>query len=103
MFETGKDTLTGGRLKRLESHLRPSGTFMLTYGDGVANVDIEQLVNFHRQHGKIATMTTVRPSARFGTMQFDGDQMMNSLKNHKMMLAGLMVVFLCLSQKFLII
>lgn len=74
MFETGKDTLTGGRLKRLESHLRPSGTFMLTYGDGVANVDIEQLVRFHRQHGKIATMTTVRPSARFGTMQFDGDR-----------------------------
>jgi glucose-1-phosphate cytidylyltransferase len=74
MLDTGADTLTGGRLKRLESLLRPSGTFMLTYGDGVANVDIEKLVRFHKQHGGVATMTAVRPTARFGTMTFDQDR-----------------------------
>jgi len=74
MFETGHETLTGGRLKRLESYLRPTGTFMLTYGDGVCNVDLSKLVAFHQSHGMIATMTTVRPSARFGTMEFDGQQ-----------------------------
>lgn len=71
MLDTGADTLTGGRLKRLESHLKDHGTFMLTYGDGVANVDIKALLNFHRQQGGIATMTAVRPSARFGTMTFE--------------------------------
>tara|TARA_X000000950_G_scaffold242730_1_gene297339 strand:- start:1618 stop:2415 length:798 start_codon:yes stop_codon:yes gene_type:complete len=74
MMDTGAETLTGGRLKRCESHLRPHGTFMLTYGDGVANIDVKAVVDFHRQHGKIATMTTVRPPARFGTMRFNGKQ-----------------------------
>jgi glucose-1-phosphate cytidylyltransferase len=74
LVDTGKDSLTGGRLHRLESLLKPHGTFMLTYGDGVCNVDIRKLVEFHRQHGKLATMTAVRPPARFGTMVFDGDR-----------------------------
>ena len=72
MYDTGVDTLTGGRLKRLEKYLRPHGTFMLTYGDGVADVDIHKLLAFHSAHGRLATMTSVRPSARFGTMSFDG-------------------------------
>ena len=74
LIETGHETLTGGRLHRLEPYIRKNGTFMLTYGDGVANVDISQLVSFHKAHGKLATMTAVRPPARFGTMMFDGDQ-----------------------------
>ncbi|RAP33974.1 glucose-1-phosphate cytidylyltransferase [Candidatus Marinamargulisbacteria bacterium SCGC AG-439-L15] len=74
LIETGKDTLTGGRLNRLEPQLKDSGTFMLTYGDGVSDVDIAALVAFHKRHGKLATMTAVRPPARFGTMVFDGDQ-----------------------------
>ena len=74
MIETGADTLTGGRLKRLESQLRPQGTFMLTYGDGVADVDISQVLSFHKQHGGIATMTAVRPGARFGSMSLDGSR-----------------------------
>lgn len=74
MLDTGSNTLTGGRLKRLESLLRYQGTFMLTYGDGVANLDINALLEFHRQHGMIATVTAVRPTARFGTMTFDQDR-----------------------------
>ena len=73
LIHTGDNSLTGGRLKRLESLLRPLGTFMLTYGDGVSDVDIEKLVQFHRSHGKIATVTAVRPAARFGAMKVSGD------------------------------
>ncbi len=72
MVETGYNTLTGGRLHRLEPLLRPHGTFMLTYGDGVSNIDINDLVRFHRQHGKLATVSAVRPSARFGRIVMDG-------------------------------
>lgn len=71
---TGKDTLTGGRLHRLEPYMRSKGTFMLTYGDGVANIDIRELLSFHQQHGKIATISAVHPPARFGTMKFEGIQ-----------------------------
>jgi glucose-1-phosphate cytidylyltransferase len=74
MVDTGLDTLTGGRLKRLERVLAPEGTFMLTYGDGVADIDLDGLLTFHRGHGKLATVTAVRPPGRFGTMQIDGDQ-----------------------------
>ena len=73
LIDTGRDTNTGGRLGRLRRWLG-DGTFMLTYGDGVSNVDIERLLDFHRAHGKIATITAVRPPARFGEMVFnDGD------------------------------
>jgi glucose-1-phosphate cytidylyltransferase len=74
MIDTGLDTLTGGRLKRLEPLLAPGGTFMLTYGDGVADIELDCLLAFHRRHGKLATVTAVRPPGRFGTMQLDGDQ-----------------------------
>jgi glucose-1-phosphate cytidylyltransferase len=68
MIETGADTMTGGRLLRLKPHLHSGGTFMLTYGDGVSDVDITALLSFHRSHGRVATVTAVRPSARFGGM-----------------------------------
>ena len=74
MCETGKNCMTGGRLHRLEPYLRSEGTFMLTYGDGLADVDIEDLVKFHHAHGKLATVTSVRPPARFGDIEFDGDR-----------------------------
>jgi glucose-1-phosphate cytidylyltransferase len=77
MIDTGDGTLTGGRLHRLEPHLRDNGTFMLTYGDGVADVNIAELYEFHKQHGRIATLTAVRPPARFGTMQFDGNRVID--------------------------
>lgn len=72
LVETGLDTLTGGRLKAMESALR-SGTFMVTYGDGVSNVNLGNLLGFHRSHGRLATVTAVRPPARFGAMTFAGD------------------------------
>jgi glucose-1-phosphate cytidylyltransferase len=73
LVDTGRDTNTGGRVGRLRPWLE-DGTFMLTYGDGVSNVDIGRLLDFHRSHGKIATITAVRPPARFGEMLFsDGD------------------------------
>jgi glucose-1-phosphate cytidylyltransferase len=68
LIGTGANTMTGGRLLRLKQHLQPHGTFMLTYGDGVSDVDVEKLLAFHRSHGKLATVTAVRPSARFGGM-----------------------------------
>ena len=74
MVDTGLETLTGGRLKRLADHLGNDGPFMLTYGDAVADVNIEKLLEFHRSHGRLATLTAVRPPARFGTMCFDGNR-----------------------------
>lgn len=73
LVETGVDTLTGGRLKRLAPYF-DNETFLMTWGDGVANVDIEKLIQFHRTHGKLATVTAVRPPARFGRLEMDGDQ-----------------------------
>ena len=72
LMETGAGTYTGGRLKRLEPWLK-DGTFMLTYGDGVSDVDLAELLRFHRKHGRLATLTAVRPPARFGGLVFDGD------------------------------
>lgn len=72
LIDTGPATNTGGRVKRLQSWLT-AGTFMVTYGDGVSNIDLKELLKFHRSHGKIATVTAVRPPARFGGLEFDGD------------------------------
>ena len=72
LIDTGQDTQTGGRLKRLEPWLR-DGTLMVTYGDGVSDIDLRDLLRFHRSHGRIATVTAVRPPSRFGGLIFDGD------------------------------
>lgn len=72
LIDTGAKTMTGGRLKRLMPTIEKE-TVMMTYGDGVANIDIKNLVEFHRSHGKLATVTAVRPPARFGSLSFDGD------------------------------
>lgn len=69
---TGLETSTGGRLKRFESQLK-DGTFMITYGDGVCDVNLQDLLSFHRAQGCIATVTAVRPPARFGGLIFDGN------------------------------
>jgi glucose-1-phosphate cytidylyltransferase len=73
LVETGRETNTGGRIKRLIPHLGPD-TFMITWGDGVATVDLDALVEFHRSHGKLCTLTAVHPPARYGHLQIDGDQ-----------------------------
>ena len=73
LVETGQDTATGGRIKRLQPWMG-DGTFMLTWGDGVADIDLHRLLAFHRAHGKLATLTAVRPPARFGHLELDGDR-----------------------------
>ena len=69
LIDTGALTMTGGRLLRLKKFLKNSGTFMLTYGDGVSNINIKKAVRFHMNHGKIATITAVRPPVRFGELK----------------------------------
>ncbi len=75
LVDTGAATLTGGRIKRL-APLIGNETFMLTWGDGVSDVNIKDLLAFHRAHGKLATMTAVRPPARYGHIEFDGNQVL---------------------------
>lgn len=72
LIDTGLHTLTGGRVKRLAPYLKDE-TFMVTYGDGVSNIDLDALVRFHHSHGRLATVTAVRPPARFGGLIFDDD------------------------------
>ena len=73
LVDTGMPTQTGGRIKRLQPYLGDE-TFMLTWGDGVSTVDLKKLLAFHRAHGRLATLTAVRPPARYGHLLFDGDR-----------------------------
>ncbi|MEQ9483875.1 glucose-1-phosphate cytidylyltransferase [Coleofasciculus sp. F4-SAH-05] len=75
LIDTGPETMTGGRLKRLAPYLEQLGSdiFMATYGDGVCNVNIKDLLDFHRRHGKLATMTVVHPASRFGEMSIENN------------------------------
>jgi glucose-1-phosphate cytidylyltransferase len=70
LADTGLNTMTGGRLKRAEKYLTEDD-FLLTYGDGLSDVNIRELVSFHRSHGKMATITTVRPTSRYGILELD--------------------------------
>ena len=76
LVDTGLETMTGGRIKRLRKFVG-NEPFMLTYGDGVANIDIDALLKFHKSHGKMVTLTAVRPSARFGDLDFDGNRVVS--------------------------
>jgi len=73
LVDTGQDTLTGGRIKRLAPWLG-NETFMLTWCDGLSNVDLSDLLRFHRSHGRLATLTAVRPPSRYGHLVFEGDR-----------------------------
>jgi glucose-1-phosphate cytidylyltransferase len=77
LVDTGLHTQTGGRLKRLREWLDQEEIFLFTYGDGVADLDIKALLQFHLAHGKLATVTTVRPPARFGRIAFEADRVTN--------------------------
>ena len=72
LVDTGDDTLTGGRLRRVESYVRDEDAFCFTYGDGVADIDVSALLAFHRDHGKPATVTAVQPPGRYGALDMDG-------------------------------
>jgi glucose-1-phosphate cytidylyltransferase len=73
LIDTGLETMTGGRIKRLQPYLS-DGTFMLTWGDGVSDIDLDDLLAYHKSHGKLATVTAVRPPARFGKLEMEGDR-----------------------------
>ncbi|WP_301100608.1 glucose-1-phosphate cytidylyltransferase [Propionivibrio sp.] len=72
LVDTGEDTMTGGRLKRVADHLKDEEAFCFTYGDGVADVDFAASIAFHKAHGKLATVTAVQPPGRYGALQLDG-------------------------------
>lgn len=74
LVDTGENTLTGGRLKRVADYVRDEEAFCFTYGDGLSNVDVAELLRFHKAHGKKATVTAVQPPGRYGALQLDGHQ-----------------------------
>ena len=81
--DTGAATMTGGRVKRLRSIVGDE-TFLCTYGDGVADIDIAALVAFHKSHGKLATVTAVHPPARFGILELEGDRVRSFVEKPQM-------------------
>lgn len=74
LVETGDETMTGGRLKRASHYLNPDESFCFTYGDGVSDLNITELIEFHHAHGKLATVTAVQPPGRYGSLERDGDR-----------------------------
>lgn len=74
LVDTGEDTLTGGRLRRVADHVRGDDAFFFTYGDGVCDADLQAELDFHRRHGKLATVLAVRPPGRYGALEMSGSQ-----------------------------
>jgi glucose-1-phosphate cytidylyltransferase len=83
LIDTGLESMTGGRIKRLTKWLADE-TFMMTYGDGVSNLDLKDLLQFHRSHGKLATVTAIRPPARYGGLVFNGDKVIEFTEKPKL-------------------
>ena len=79
LVNTGIETMTGGRVKRIQEYVGDE-PFMLTYGDGVANVNIDDLVRYHKAHGKLATVTSIQPAGRFGALDLDDDNLIEGFK-----------------------
>lgn len=77
LVDTGIDTLTGGRLRQAKQYLQNEKTFCFTYGDGVANVDIKALIDFHHTQGRLATVTAVQPPGRFGALEYEGNKVLS--------------------------
>ena len=76
LIETGTNTMTGGRVRRLRNNIG-NETFLMTYGDGISDIDIDELIAFHKSHGKLVTMSAVRPGARFGELELDGTRIVS--------------------------
>ena len=74
LVNTGEESMTGGRLRRVAHYVKEEAAFCFTYGDGVADVDVRKLIDFHRAHGKLATVTAVQPPGRYGALQLSGEQ-----------------------------
>jgi glucose-1-phosphate cytidylyltransferase len=77
LIETGQNTETAGRVKKIQDYILPDSEFCLTYGDGLADVDIEKLIDFHLKHKKLATLTAVSPPGRFGSLVTESDRIVN--------------------------
>jgi glucose-1-phosphate cytidylyltransferase len=73
LVDTGADTMTGGRIKRIKPYLNNNEPFCCTYGDGVSNINIKESIAFHKKHGKLATVTAIQPPGRYGALQIEGD------------------------------
>ena len=82
LLETGQDTMTGGRIKRAKDFIG-NEPFLLTYGDGVSDVNLSELIGFHKKHGKLITMTAVQPEGRFGALETDGNRVESFLEKPK--------------------
>ncbi len=82
LVDTGAETMTGGRLKRVRDYIG-NETFMMTYGDGVSDIDINKLLSFHKQKGKKATLTAVLPSGKFGALEIEGDEIKSFIEKPK--------------------
>jgi len=80
LIDTGLDSMTGGRLKRIYDYVKDEEDFFMTYGDGVSNVNIKELYDFHKKHGKIATMTVVKPPGRFGSVEIKNSKVENFIE-----------------------
>ena len=94
LINTGLNTNTGGRLKRVQEYIKDENAFCFTYGDGLADVNITELLSFHQRHGKWATVTAVQPPGRYGALDCEGDNVRGFVENPKEMVALLMVGFL---------
>ncbi len=83
--ETGLETNTGGRLKKVQKYLVGEETFFVTYGDGLANINLDELLRFHKSHGKIATLTAVHPRTNFGIIKLDGENLVSEFHEKPVM------------------
>lgn len=99
VVDTGLNTMTGGRIKRIKDYLDPDFPFFMTYGDGVADVDIKALLDFHRKHGKLATLTAIQPETRFGIMDLDNDTVLSFREKDKSDVGWINGGFMVLSPK----
>jgi len=100
LIETGKNTMTGGRLKRLKKYLGQE-TFMLTYGDGLSNVNLKELLKFHKKNKKLVTLTAVRPPARFGAIKIKGARVTHFKEKSKLDEGWINGGFFVMEPKFL--
>lgn len=88
MAETGEENMTGSRIKQIQKYIPDGESFFLTYGDGVGDVDIHKLLEFHKQHGKIASLTAVQPPAKFGVLEIDSNESVLDFKEKPQVDAG---------------
>lgn len=99
LVDTGLNTMTGSRIKRIEPYIG-NNSFMLTYGDGLADINIQKLVDCHKSGGKLATITAVQPDGRFGRLELEGDQVIGFTEKVRGMVVGLTVDLWFVNLKF---